>query len=281
MNNMRTRRVLVNGANGILGRLIFDKLPPGVAVAGTRRTVPHYSNQLLISSTGEIHPKFLENIDTVVNCAGRVEGPKDELWSSNVRHPLKLAAAAKSAGVKQFIQVSSFSIFGKVEFISSKTPINPSGNYGESKALVEEKLLELRSSDFNIFTLRLPFMFGVQNTSLMEKLIRVLSCVPVFPISKCEVQRSMLTYVDAANLLIRASDEGLGGVASAADHQLFSFELLAKTMLEENFGLFPSIGDRIFASSILELDNNWARPVDLQIGLNTEIRNLLRQRFYN
>jgi nucleoside-diphosphate-sugar epimerase len=209
-----------------------------------------------------------------------------------VEHPKRLAEIAKNAGVKRFVQVSSFSIFGKCEVIDGNSPILPFSIYGKSKAAAEAALKELATPDFSIINVRLPFMFGTQNPSLMGKLTSLLQKVPFFPISVDAAERSMLTYADAADVLYLAAKEERSCEINVADPNLFTTELLAELMRDKNMNpakllripkfatrfirkVVPSIGDRLFAKSILASENNWASNLTLKVGIKAEINSIL------
>jgi dTDP-4-dehydrorhamnose reductase len=171
--------------------------------------------------------------------------------------------------------------------------IAPVSAYGQSKSDAENALLALADRDFVVVCARLPFMFGVQNPSLMGKLIDLINRVPLFPVAISSIDRSMLTYGDAAALLVAISEDVKKTcVINLADPQFFNIETLVRKMQEGSIKtaqtvkipdfaatlikkVAPSIGDRLFSRSVLNESNNWAARKEIPIGINREILNLL------
>jgi nucleoside-diphosphate-sugar epimerase len=286
-------RILINGANGILGRTILEQKGNENFLAGARRNVSGPHQTIAIDSAGTVTPSLLTGVKAIVNCAGRVLGSPNELHASNVIHPVNLAKTAKASGIKTFVQVSSFSVFGRQELIDEQSPLNPATEYGKSKLEAERELLKLQSTEFQVICARLPFMFGVANPSLMGKLIHILHKSPIFPVTPQIVQRSMLTYTDAAALLVRlAQTNGLSGRINLADPEVFTvtklLELMHKKQIKAARTVYipgalaklvktvvPSIGERLFVGSFLSESANWAVGQHFPLGLTEGISELL------
>jgi nucleoside-diphosphate-sugar epimerase len=285
--------VVINGANGILGGTILRRPGNEKFLAGTRRDFAGLHRKLIIRSDGTFDAGALDGVKAIINCAGRVVGSADELNHSNVEHAVNLAKAAKAANVKTFVQVSSFSIFGKQELIEKNSPLKPVADYGRSKLLAEKELLQLGDASFRVICARLPFMFGSSNPSLMGKLIRILHRAPVFPITSQTVKRSMLTYEDAAALLVSlAKTKDVSEKINLADPEVFTVPKLIGLMQQKKIkvarsvvipqfsaglvkAVAPSIGDRLFAGSFLQDSCNWASGQKLPVGLTAGISLLL------
>jgi len=89
---------------------------------------------------------------------------------------------------------------GQTVMITKDTPLNPTDNYGISKAAAEKDLQQLAGEGFKLAILRPPMIYGKGckgNYQTMAKLARKL---PVFPL--VENQRSML-YMDNLSEFIR------------------------------------------------------------------------------
>lgn len=290
---MRPLRILVNGATGALGRATLAAVAAAGhhPVAGTRRGGTLPPQAIFVPADGRADPAVLTDIDAIINCAGRVEGSEKELYSTNVEHVGNLGSAAATAGVRRFVQVGSFSVYGPVELIGRATPVAPSTAYGHSKSAAEQALYSLGDA-MSVRCLRLPFMFDRGKPALMAPLIAMFRNVPLFPVSPQPVARSMLTYPDAAVLLVRETVSKVTGSDAVADPTPFTYELLAEllrmrglrapTLVRVPGGVVsmlrryaPSIGQRLFASSVLEPDANPASRIALPHGLRHEIAMLL------
>lgn len=287
-------KVLVVGANGALGREILAALGPRKVVAVSRKVdtpltgFPH----VRLRDSGELPLETVTGATCLINAAGRVTGTENELHQANVELPVMLAAQSKAAGLGKFIQVSSFSVYGDVERIDGRSPISPSGAYGASKALAEEKLSSLQGRDFAIESVRLPFLFGPENPALFGPLLKVCTRLPVWPVARDRVERSMLTYRDAAFLLAQRASMDTRGTCVVADPIPFDFEMLSRLLREElghSLNLLalprfvtqaigavsPSINRRLFHSSLLVPEANDALPFSLPAGLEATLRELI------
>ena len=74
---------------------------------------------------------------------------------------IEVAKKAKKDKVKQFIFLSSMSVYGlEVGTITSETLPNPNTNYGKSKLMAEEALNKLSDDSFKVVILRPPMVYG-------------------------------------------------------------------------------------------------------------------------
>lgn len=152
--------------------------------------------------------------DAVLHVAGivhREDSKNDpaeaELYDRiNHRLAVETAQAAKTAGVKQFLFMSSASVYGitapmgRVVTITKDTPLCPVDNYGRSKADAEKSLAALAEEGFRLAVLRPPMIYGKGCKGNYQTLSRLARKLPVFP--WVENRRSML-YMDNLSELIR------------------------------------------------------------------------------
>ena len=111
---------------------------------------------------------------------------------------IEVAKAAKEAGVKQFIFMSSMIVFHESqsltkEVITIDTKPNPNGFYGDSKLQAENGLHELECSTFKVCILRPPMIYGPNSKGNFPRLAKLALKTPVFP--AFHNKRSML-YID-------------------------------------------------------------------------------------
>ena len=294
---MARSRILVVGANGNLGRAIIALLGPDRAIAATRSTAtaPDGFDHMCLAADGTPLADGLADCDAVINAAGRVSGDRAALMLANVDLPQKIAVAAREAGVRKMIQVSSFSAYGPVEHIDAATPVGPTSDYGRCKLQGDEAIAALATADFAVESLRLPFMFSRHNPGLLAPLLTLAQTVRMLPVVRGKaICRSMLTYADAAGALVDCAADNLTGATMAADPLLFDYPLLAK-LIEGEIGnrvrLFPismrlativeavapAIGRRLFRSSVLDPSVN--RMGKKAAGLDAELRAYIRDRY--
>lgn len=124
---------------------------------------------------------------------------------------IELAQMAKDSGVKQFVFLSSISIYGMDEgVITPGTVPNPVSSYGKSKLQAEEGILPLQAEDFTVSVLRPPMVYGSGckgNYRMLEKIARI---SPVFP--DYQNQRSMVSIETLCGFIKNVIDENTGGV---------------------------------------------------------------------
>ncbi|EJR45436.1 NAD-dependent epimerase/dehydratase family protein [Bacillus mycoides] len=129
---------------------------------------------------------------------------------------IELANKAKNAGVKQFIFMSTLSVYGlvgtvgKEVMINKDTPCRPNSFYGKSKLEAEGLLERLQNEDFKVAILRVPMIYGPNCPGNYEQLRRITDKTPIFP--RIDNNRSMI-FIDNLSefvrLLIDNQDNGL------------------------------------------------------------------------
>jgi len=106
----------------------------------------------------------------------------------------EIAQKAKADGVKQFIFLSSMSVYGiENGVIDRNSPLNPKSNYGKSKLQAEELIESLDDSTFKITIIRPPMIYGKGCKGNYPRLAKIALKLPFFPDIKNE--RSMI-YID-------------------------------------------------------------------------------------
>lgn len=110
---------------------------------------------------------ILSGIDAVVHLAAVSNDPmgtsyEDVTTSINHRAAIRLACAAKQAGVTRFVFASSCSVYGSAEqgARTEQSAVNPLTVYARSKVACEQALQELASEDFIVTCLRFATACG-------------------------------------------------------------------------------------------------------------------------
>jgi nucleoside-diphosphate-sugar epimerase len=114
-------------------------------------------------------PGVLAGHDAVVHLAALSNDPLGDLSPEltkaiNFEATVRLARAAKEAGVTRFIFSSSCSMYGASEegrAVDESAPLKPLTAYAESKVLSEEALAELADEDFSPVSMRFATAYGV------------------------------------------------------------------------------------------------------------------------
>ena len=114
-------------------------------------------------------PAELEGFDAIVHLAALSNDPLGDLDAEltaeiNCDATLRLARAAREAGVRRFVFASSCSMYGASETdvaVDEDAPLKPLTAYAESKVRSEEGLVELAGPDFAPVSMRNATVFGV------------------------------------------------------------------------------------------------------------------------
>jgi nucleoside-diphosphate-sugar epimerase len=176
-------RVLVTGHEGYVGSVLTDRLvEAGHDVVGL--DTGYFAECLLGPGPTEIPSvhvdlrdvtaEHLRGFDAVVHLAALCNDPLGNLnpdltYDVNHRSTVRLAAAAKAAGVNRFLFSSSCSLYGAGSadlrpedrpFLDESAEFNPVTPYGESKILAEQGVSELADDDFSPVFLRNATAYG-------------------------------------------------------------------------------------------------------------------------
>jgi len=113
-----------------------------------------------------IEPADLEGFDAVVHLAELSNDPVGEhspevTFDINHQGSVKLATAAKAAGVPRFVYTSSCSVYGVAEgVVDESSPVSPQTAYAQCKVLVERDLTAMASDRFVPTFLRNATAYG-------------------------------------------------------------------------------------------------------------------------
>lgn len=113
----------------------------------------------------------------------------------------EVAEKAKSDGVKQFIFLSSMSVYGiEKGIISKNTIIKPTTIYGKTKIEAEGLIKSLENDLFLVSIVRPPMVYGRGCKGNYSKLSKLVLITPIFP--ELHNQRSMI-YIDNLSEFIK------------------------------------------------------------------------------
>ncbi len=176
--------------------------------------------------------------DAVVHVAAIVhkqekEYSKEEYFKVNTELAFETAQKAKNEGVKQFVFLSTMSVYGiRNGVITKDTLCTPFNSYGESKLKAEQMISELNSDSFTVTILRPPMVYGKNCKGNYVQLSKFAKKFPFFPAYKS--QRSMI-YIDNLSAFIKkAIEEKLSGVFCPQDDEYVCTADMVKKVAKAN-----------------------------------------------
>ena len=158
----------------------------------------------------------LSGYDVILHTAGiaHIKETQDNAglyYAVNRDLTIELAQKAKDSGVKQFVFLSSISVYGMDEgVITTETVPNPTSSYGKSKLQAEEAILPLQTDHFTISILRPPMVYGRGCKGNYQMLVKIARVSPIFP--DYQNQRSMVSIETLCSFLKNTIDQNTGGI---------------------------------------------------------------------
>jgi len=175
-------RLLVTGHRGYIGAVLVPRLlKAGHQVTGLDTDLYRACDfghpapqgepvvQNLETDLRDVAGEHLEGIDAVIHLAGLSNDPLGDLdpvltHEINTGATLRLARAARTAGVKRFLFSSSCSNYGASgtdDWLAEDAPLHPVTPYAVSKVRAEDALDALADTDFSPVFLRSATAYGV------------------------------------------------------------------------------------------------------------------------
>ena len=227
------KKVLIVGANSYIGESFAR----------------YASNRFSIDTVGTVNEdwqkKSFSDYDCVLHVAGivhRKQTPeiKQLYFSINCELAVSVAQKAKAEGVKQFIFISSFSVYGKnTGIIQNTTKPSPMQDdyYGQSKYQAEQSIELLQSDTFNVAIVRPPMVYGPNCKGNFPRLVSITKKSLFFP--AIENKRSMIFIDNLLEFFCILIDSGYGGLFMPQDKEYVNTSSMVKE-IAANYG--KSIG---------------------------------------
>ena len=201
------KRVLVIGANSYIGMKFKEYI---LQIGEKDITV-----DLVSALDGRWRQVDLSIYDVVLHLAAivHIKESKDlEKIFYDINHKLALEVAkkAKDAYVKQFIFMSTASVFGlRTGCITKDIVPNPVTFYGKSKLLAERDIMKLYNEDFRIAIVRPPIVYGKECRGNYARLVKLAKYTLIFP--EYHNKRSMLHIDTLSKYLAQLIKNGSSG----------------------------------------------------------------------
>lgn len=243
------KKILITGANSYIG-VSFEKY--------MEKFGDEYSVDTADMIGDEWKNKDFSTYSVVFHVAAVVhkKETKDlvsQYYAVNRDLAAEVAEKAKSDGVKQFIFLSSMSVYGIVTGkIAAVTEPKPKSHYGKSKLQAEQKLLPMNDA-FKVCVLRPPMIYGKGCKGNYRALEKFAGKLHFFPYVANE--RSML-YVDNLAAFVKLMTLMVKSIAAARGRKM----RLVKgfTPLIRFLGLFTGLVNKAFGN--LTYDKSLSYP---------------------
>lgn len=215
-------KVLITGKNSYVGR-----------AAALRLTEAGHEVEELDMIGNAWKEKDFSGFDCVFHVAGiahDVKGKQNEGLYMAVNRDLAVETAekAKNSGVKQFIFMSSMSLYENCKGnITADTPYSAKSPYGRSKLQADEKIREMSDENFKVAVLRPPMIFGKDCKGNFPRLVSLALKTPLFP--KIENKRSMLYIENLSEFVRLAVENRVEGVFFPQNPQYFATYAIVST----------------------------------------------------
>lgn len=176
--------VLVTGGVGYLGSRLIRELPDHPTYAGETIRIldnfrqpryhslwdlPSYADYEFVEGDirdGEVVEAAMADVDVVFHLAAVTNAPEtfdipEKTWEVNHDAAVALYETAREAGVGEFINVSTCSVYGTTdEEITESFECDPESPYGEAKLEAEQEMLDRYDGEMGLTALRLGTIYG-------------------------------------------------------------------------------------------------------------------------
>lgn len=172
------KKIMIIGANSYIGNAVEEYLS----------LYTDYYDIKKIQARGLIpETELFKGYDVVLDTAGiahvkETEKNRNLYYEVNRDLTIKIAETSKNAGVKQFILLSSMSVYGKITgYITKTTEPNPTNAYGDSKLQADNIVKNMNDDSFKVAILRPPMVYGKKCRGNYQSLRKFALKSPIFP----------------------------------------------------------------------------------------------------
>ena len=221
-----------------------------------------------------------QGFDTVIHLAALVHQSEkkanyEEYDKVNHQLAVDIAKKARESGVKQFIFLSSMSVYGlNVGHIILNTPTNPRSFYAKSKLAAEKSLQQLETSNYQVSIIRPPMVYGSGDKGNYNALRKIALHAHIFP--DINNQRSAIYVGNLCEFLRIVIENKLDGILFPQNSEYMrttdTVSLIAKSNLGKIYNskfLGLTIKPLMFSSIVQKAFGSLTYDPNLPGGPNT------------
>lgn len=245
-------RVLVTGANGMLGRDLLS------ALAG-RDVTPLGRADLDVTDAAAV-AAAVRGHDLVVNCAAYTkvddaETHEDAAYAVNATGPANLAAACAESGAR-LVTISTDYVFdgNATEPYAEDLPRDPINAYGRTKAAGEELALEAHPT--GTYVVRTAWLYGAHGPNFAQTMLNLAKTKDTWSVVADQLGQPTWTADLAAQIVALVDADAPAGIYHGTNSGEATWYEFARAVLEES-GLDP---DRITPTDSSSFVRPAARP---------------------
>lgn len=179
-------RIFLTGASGFIGGAIARAFANEHEVLAMSRS--EHSDDAIekLGATpvrcdlATLAPNEVPACDAAIHCAAHVEpwGTRDDFWRANVEGTDRVLAAARAAGAKRFLHLSTEAVLWHGQHLRNVDETHPYAArtpylYSETKAEAERRVLAANADGFTTLALRPRFVWGPGDRTLAPELAKM------------------------------------------------------------------------------------------------------------
>ncbi len=275
------QRALVTGARGFLGSHLVERLAregwgvratdlPGLVPGRARDGVEWVASDLTRRETLE---PLVRGVDVVFHAGGLTDrwAPWERLYRVNVLGTENLLTAARRAGVRRVVNLSSFAVYGRFDRgrrpIDESHPVRPRDPYGRAKAMQDAVVWRFHDEGLPSTILRPGPCYGPRSRRGLATAFRVAARLPLVPVPVNFKQR--VATVHAADVALAASlaarrEEAAGQEYNLTDEGRYAFaeflSLVASALGRRTVAvILPKVVARAGAGLLARASATWTR----------------------
>ncbi len=223
------KKILITGANSYIGTSFEKYIKDGFSGEYTVDTVDMID--------GSWRKKSFSGYDIVFHVAGIVHIRETEenaelYYRINRDLAAEACKKAKTDGVRQFIFLSTMSVYGMdTGIITSETKENPKTNYGKSKLAAEKLILDNADKSFAVCILRPPMVYGKDCKGNFQSMVKLTKKFPILP--KINNKRSLIYIENLCSFVKKAADNTLSGIFYPQNREYMNTTGMMKLIAEK------------------------------------------------